>query len=233
MKSKIGRLVQAASITGAVIFTMGVAHAGTILVAYSVEAEFGALGFSQSPVTDTISQGADANTLTLTYEPIEPVPPSVVVPTNTAWGSLYLDVSGLPTTGSTDTYSLAGVVLTEELFDSATGLFVTDVGTFTGSITVNSSEQASSSGLITWSAGSAIQAVANPSVVIFTTDASDPVGTKLDGDSSLTLAALASPATTVNGTINASAVPEPATYSLVGGALLGLGLLGRKRVSRP
>jgi hypothetical protein len=230
MKTKIGRLVQAASITGAVIFTMGVAQAGPILVAYTVEAEFGVGGFSTSPVTDTITQGSDGNTLTLTYEPIEPVPPSVVVPTNTSFGSLYLDVSGLPVSG-TDIYSLAGVVLTEELFDNATGLFVTDVGTLTGSVTVNSLEQASSSGLITWSMGSATQFVASPSAVFFTTDASDPVGTKLDGDSGIP--GLANPATTVNGTVNASAVPEPATFGLVGAALLGLGSFGRKKLSRP
>jgi len=35
--------------------------------------------------------------------------------------------------------------------------------------------------------------------------------------------------TTVQGTINSSAIPEPATLSLVGGALLGFGLLRRKK----
>jgi hypothetical protein len=35
--------------------------------------------------------------------------------------------------------------------------------------------------------------------------------------------------TTVQGFINSSSVPEPATLSLVGGALLGLGLLRRKK----
>jgi hypothetical protein len=38
--------------------------------------------------------------------------------------------------------------------------------------------------------------------------------------------------TTVQGSINSTGVPEPATLSLVGGALLGLGLWRRRNVSR-
>lgn len=38
--------------------------------------------------------------------------------------------------------------------------------------------------------------------------------------------------TTVQGYLNSSAVPEPATLSLIGGALLGLGILGRKKFFR-
>ena len=35
------------------------------------------------------------------------------------------------------------------------------------------------------------------------------------------------------GTFSAGVVPEPATFGLIGGALLGLGMLRRKRVARP
>jgi hypothetical protein len=35
------------------------------------------------------------------------------------------------------------------------------------------------------------------------------------------------------GTFSYSAVPEPATFGLIGGALVGLGMLGRKRIVRP
>lgn len=223
-----GLFSKAACIAGMAFYTV-TAHAGPILVSYTVEAAFGAAPTSTANATDLIT-GSDGDTLTLTYVPQEPVPPSVSVPTNTAWGSLYLDVSALPGSG-VESYSLAGAVLYEEVIDSSTGQEALDIGTFTGTVTVNSLEQPSSSGLITWSIGSATQYLPSPSVVFITTDASDSVGTKLDGDTGSP--AFLSAATTVNGTINAtSPIPEPATLSLIGGGLLGLGVLRRKRVSR-
>jgi hypothetical protein len=140
-----------------------------------------------------------------------------------------LDVNALAGGGAAETYLLSGVVLTQELIDTTTGLGVFNSGGFSGALTISGVGNASS-GLITWSATAAAQTVAQPSVVVFSTDASDPIGAKLDGTSGTP--ALLQPATTVNGTVNANPVPEPATFSMVGGALLGLGLLGRRKISR-
>jgi hypothetical protein len=221
----VGLLSTAICMAGMAFFTVG-AYAGPILVNYQVDDSFTGVGALVNANNFTSITGSQGDTLTLTYAPEEPGA-AVVVPTNTAFGTLYLDINALPASG-TETYSLSGVTLTQELIDLATGLGVTETGAFSGILTISGSGD-SSSGLITWSAAGAVQNVASPSIVFFTTDATDPIGTKLDGVGGTP--ALTQPATTVNGTVNASPVPEPATLGLTGGVLLAFGGFFRKRLS--
>jgi PEP-CTERM motif-containing protein len=191
-------------------------------VSYQVQDSFtGVPGLSTSNAVTQIT-GTDSDTLTVTFEPTEPGG-TVGSPTNTAWGSLYLDVNAFPSTG-TETFSFVGVTLLLELIDLSTGNYVQETGTFSGSYTTNPGGTANtSSGEIAW-APIGVQDVPSPSTVTFLTDSSDPIGVKLDGGS------LTQPATTVNGTVaNTSAVPEPATLSMLGVGLLGLGFAARKR----
>ncbi len=188
----------------------GLAHA-TIL--YEVDASFDGSVFSTSSVSTQVVSGG--RTLTLTFTPSEPLGP-VASGTNTAWGSLFLTLSG----NNNVTFNLSTVTLTLELKDQATGDFVTEVGTFSGSVSNTGTNLTGSTGLITWSP-QGIQAAGGLSTTTFTTDNSDPIGNQVSPAAS----------TTVNGTVATvgGAVPEPATFGLMGAALVGLGFFARKR----
>jgi hypothetical protein len=199
-------------ILAAVAFS-GVAHA---TISYEVDASFTGLGFTTSSVTTQLLVGS--RTLTFTFTPSEPASP-VASGTNTAWGSLFLSLSG----SGNQTFNLSTITLRLQLRDLATGDFVTEVGTFSGSASNNGVNLNSSTGLITWSP-QGIQAAGGLSTTTFTTDNSDPIGALISPTAS----------TTVNGTVatvGGGAVPEPATFGLMGIALLGLGVVARKRKS--
>jgi hypothetical protein len=182
-------------------------------VTYSVSANFDGAAVTTSNSSTTINGTTDTlNLLWVNNEPSGPVTP----PSNTTWGSLYLTITGT----AADTFNFAGTSLTIVLTDVSTGNFVTEVGTFSGTFSVAAGPSApSSSGLITF-APQGPQNVAAPSVVSFTTDNSDPIGLNLG---------LVDANSTVNGTVGSTVAPEPATFGMLGAALVGLGFLARKR----
>jgi flagellin len=199
------------------ILTSLAAFAGlaSATVSYQVSANFNGNAVTTSNTTATISGASD--TLTLTWINNEPAGP-VTPPSNTTWGSLYVTISG----ASADTFAFTGTSLTILLTDLATGGTVTETGTFSGTFSVAAGQSApSSSGQISW-APNGPQTASGGSTVVFTTDVTDAIGLNLG---------LTNANSTVNGTINSSAVPEPATFGMLGAALVGLGFFARKRKS--
>jgi hypothetical protein len=205
-----GLTVKKSVLVLATIAFAGVAHA---TITYEVDASFTGSGFTTAGVSTALTVGGE--TLTFTFTPSEPATP-VASGTNTAWGSLFLSLSG---NNSSRSFDLSTITLTLQLVDLATGGFVTEVGTFSGTASNTGTSLTGSTGVITWSP-QGTQSVGGLSTTTFTTDNSDPVGALLAPTAS----------TTVNGTVaTVSTTPEPATFGLMGAALLGLGALARKR----
>jgi len=211
------RLVQAASITGVAVFMM-VGSASATTVTYNTNAA--GTGFGGSSLTLNNSTGQAA---TLTYIPDVNI--TTGVPSNVNFGNFTL-VCGTCSTQAIGTGSFFNsftfdLVITD-VTDGATGQFV---GTSTGGQVFSDVSQVT----VNWAplqlgpgTNNATSGDFGPTIVTTTvfTGIVAPNSGAVPGQS------------TVQGFVNSSAVPEPATLSLVGGTLLGLGMLRRKRFSR-
>jgi len=222
---KLSCLIQAASVTGVAVFMMAAsASAGTIM--YTTNATgTGGTGFvgDSTPLILNSAPGSTAGA-TLTFDP-NPVS-SVSTPSIVDYGNFVLTCTLCsPTAGSTFNGFTFDVIITDAT-DVATGEFV---GTSAGGTIFSNSSTIS----IVWSAalqpptqlgpGAYNEITGNFNTTFFTINS--PTGIVAPNSGS-TIGE-----TTVQGFVNSSAVPEPATLGLVGGALFGLGLLRRKGFS--
>ncbi len=211
----IGRLVQAASMTGAAILMMA-ASASADTITFSTNGP--GTGFGGSSLILNNSTGAAA---TLAFVPNASIVTGV--PSNVNFGIFALAcptcstlAGGIGSTFSPFTFDL----IVTDITDGATGKFT---GTSTGGMVYSNL-----SGLtVNWAplqlgpgTNNAMSGSFGPTsftTTVFTGIVAPNSGTDV-GQS------------TVQGFV--SSVPEPATFGLIGGALLGLGLLRRKRFPR-
>jgi len=214
---KIGRIVQAASIAGVSLFMMAASVSATTV---TFNTNGSGTGFSGTSLTLTDSMGAGA---TLTFVPDGNTTGGV--PSNVNFGNFTL-VCATCSTQAIGAGSFFGGftfdLIIDDVTDGATGRFV---GTSTGGSVWSDVSQIT----INW-APLSLGPGSNNAL-------SGNFGSTIFGTTSFTGIVAPNSGTvhgqsTIQGTVNSTAVPEPATFAILGGSLLGLGLLRRKGIFR-
>ncbi len=215
---QLARIIRSAALTGAAVFLMAAgASAGTITF-NTAQTGSGGTGFNGSG--NLVLQSSSGVAATLAFVP--DMNSVNAVPGNVNFGNFTLSCPTCSTQAGGIGASFGAfsfdLVITD-VTDGATGIFV-------GSAIAGTTYLDASTITLNWQPlqlgpGTSNATSGNFGPTSFQTTVQTKIVNPLSG------AQIGS--TTVQGFINSSAIPEPATLSLVGGALLGLGLLRRKK----
>jgi hypothetical protein len=215
---QIARTIRSAALVGAAVFLMAAGASADTITFNTAQTGSGGTGFNGSG--NLVLQSSSGVSATLAFVP--DMNSVNAVPGNVNFGNFTLacatcstQAGGIGASFGAFTFDL---VITD-VTDGATGIFV-------GSAAAGTTYLDSSTITLNWlplqlGPGSNNATSGNFGPTSFQTTVQTKIVNPLSG------AQIGS--TTVQGFISSSAIPEPATLSLVGGALLGLGLLRRKK----
>jgi hypothetical protein len=215
---QLPRTIRSAALTGAVVFLMAAGANAATITFNTAQTGTGGTGFNGSGnLVLQSSSGVDA---TLAFVPdmnsVNAVPGNVNFGNFTlACASCSTQAGGFGAIFGAFTFDL---VITD-VTDGATGVFVGSAAP--GSVYLDASTITLNWQPLQLGPGASNAASGNFGPTSFQTVVQTKIVNPASG------AQIGS--TTVQGNINSSAIPEPATLSLVGGALLGFGLLRRKK----
>jgi hypothetical protein len=218
----IGRFIPAASIGAAILMTAGSASATSVTFSTNTSGtEFASHTGGTLSGGGLILSDSTGDAATLTY--LANTGTTVTVPTNVDFGNFVLACPTCSTSVGGTFGAFTFDIIVDDTSDGATGEFI---GTSTGGTYTSNS----STIVIDWSTvsspptqlgqGTYNAMTGNFGPTTFTVNAISAIVSPNTGDGE----------TTIQGAVTSA--PEPATLALVGGVLLGLGTLRRKRFGR-
>ncbi len=214
---QIARIIRSAALAGAVFMMAAGASAATITF-NTAQTGSGGSGFNSNG--NLVLQSSSGAGAVLAFVP--DMNSVNAVPGNVNFGNFTLACASCSTQaggfGSFFNAFTFEVVITD-VTDSATGIFVGSAAA--GSVYLDASTLTINWQPLQLGPGTSNATSGNFGSTYFQTVSQTKIVNPLSG------AQIGS--TTVQGNINSSAIPEPATLSLVGGALLGFGLLRRRK----
>jgi hypothetical protein len=225
MKMKFRRLIQATSITGVAIFMMAVSASATQISfnTNTTGTEFTASSGGTISGGGLILSDSTGDAATLTY--LANTGTTVTVPTNIDFGNFILACPSCTTSAGGTFGAFTFDIIVDDTSDGATGKFIgtSSGGTFTSnSSTISINWSTTSQPPVQLGAGAVNALTGNFGQTYFTINTTSAIVAPNQG---------VSPGeTTIQGFV--SSIPEPGTLGLAGAALLGLGMLRRKKVSR-
>jgi len=215
---QIATTIRSAALTGAAVFLMAASANAATITFNTAQTGTGGTGFNGSG--NLVLQSSSGVAATLAFVP--DMNSVNAVPGNVNFGNFTLACANCSTQAGGFGSSFAAftfeVVITD-VTDGATGIFVGSAAA--GSVYLDASTITLNWQPLQLGPGTSNASSGSFGPTSFQTTPQTKIVNPLSG------AQIGS--TTVQGFISSSAVPEPATLSLVGGALLALGLLRRKK----